>query len=471
MSEKDVKNRVVVVDDTGEVTRLKSDAEIVKENEELENALKGPKEEPQLDPEILKKLSKKSKNKEAKMEAVTKRDRSLYFGCIGIGQAGSRLCETFYKLGYEGCVFNTAQQDLEHIEIPNNKKILLPFALGGAGGDISNGQTAMEQNADLVIEKIEEIFSDDQEMLLIMASGGGGSGSGGLETMINLASSLGKPIGVIYVLPLEAEGAQTKHNAIVTLGKIAKLANTDVISSLIVVDNAKIELMHPNLSKAEFWDTANDSIVTPLHMFNTLSSMSTKYDSLDPMDQARLWTANDCQIYGTMKVYDYEETTALSEAVIDNLESGLLASDFDLSETRIAGIIITGNNNVLSNLPSVNISYAHHMISEKCDSPQLVSGVYEVDDDEDCVTVYTILSGLGLPQKRIQTLKDQAAEQKAIMDKKEKTRASKMTVDYGMGNETQNKTEEIHRQIKQKKSGFAKITNNAGNRVKDRRKR
>ena len=109
--EKDIKNRVVVVSDTGEVTRVKTDAEIVKENEDLEKALKGPEKKEELDPEVLKKLSKKqkSKKKEADMEAVTKRDRSLYFGVIGLGQGGSRLCETFYKLGYEGCVFNTAQ--------------------------------------------------------------------------------------------------------------------------------------------------------------------------------------------------------------------------------------------------------------------------------------------------------------------------------------------------------------------------
>jgi hypothetical protein len=46
-----------------------------------------------------------------------------------------------------------------------------------------------------------------------------------------------------------------------------------------------------------------------------------------------------------------------------------------------------------------------------------------------------------------------------------------MNIDYGTGNDTQNKSKEIHRLIEQKKSGFGKITASAGKRIIDRRKR
>jgi cell division GTPase FtsZ len=464
-----IQNRVVVTNTTGEVTHIKTEGEIVKENDELETSLKKKAESVQLDPELLKKLKEK---KEDAMKAVSKRDRSLYFGIVGLGQAGSRVAETFYGLGYEACVFNTATQDLEHINLPTNKKIFLPFALGGAGKELDNGRQAIEQNGELIISKLNEHFGDNQEMLLLAISASGGTGSGGAEGMIGLMSTLGKPIGVIYILPMESEDALGKHNAVTTLGKLAKMASSDVITTLIVVDNSKIEVLYPGLSKAEFWTTANKAIVEPLHLFNYLSAQSTKYDSLDSMDFSRVFTAGDCTIYGMLEVENYMETTAIAEAVVENLELGLLANDFNLKETRFGGFIITGNPEVLSKVPAVNIHYASHIISEACNSPSLVSGVYEQPIEEDVVRVYTLFSGLGLPAARIEGLKNEASAQMAVLKEKEQTRADRMVVDYGAGTATQNKAQEIHRVIQQKKSGFGKLTTNAGNRqVKDRRKR
>lgn len=478
-------NRVVVTDDKGAVTRVKSEAEIVRENAELEQALgqghAEPQEEgkPALDPEVLARLQAKKAAASASAEetkAITRRDRSLYFGVIGLGQAGSRIAETFYSLGYEACAMNTATQDLEYIEMPDNRKIFLPFALGGAGKELDNGRAAVEQNGDMILKQLNERFGDDQEMLILAVSGGGGTGSGGAEAMLSLLAQMGKPVGVIYVLPMDSEDSLSKHNAVTTLGKLSKMASTDAITTLIVVDNAKIELLYPGLSKAEFWPTANNAIVEPLHLFNHLSAMPTPYDSLDSMDFGRIFTTGDCTIYGMIEVHDYMETTAIAEAVLENLQASLLASDFDLTEARFGGFIVTGSDSVLRSLPAENIHYASHMISESCDYAQLMKGVYEMAIDDDVVRVYTMFSGLGLPAARIEALKEEATAQMQQIRDKEKTRASRMVVDYGSGNETQAKSQEVRRMITQKKSGFGKLTGNAvkrtpGRKVIDRRKR
>lgn len=463
MSEEKNFNRVVIKDEDGNVVRTKTDSEIVAENEKLEKEL-------QLDPEILKKLKDKVAKKEDNVKATASRDRSLYFGIVGLGQGGSRIVETAYKLGYEGVVFNTAQQDLEHIELPNNKKVFLPLALGGAGKELDNGRAAVEQNGELIIENLNKVFSDEQEMLILAISGGGGTGSGGAEAMIGLLSTLGKPLAVIYILPMESEDALSKHNAVTTLGKLAKMVSTDIVTTLIVVDNSKIEIIYPGLSMAKFWPTANSAIVEPLHLFNSLSSQATKYTSLDPMDFSRLFTAGDCLIYGMLEVNNYLETTAIAESILDNLESGLLASDFNLKETRLGGFIVVGNEKVLKSLPAQNIQYASHVLSETTDSAQLVSGVYEMPIEEDVVRVYVMFGGLGLPESRVEALKEEAESQMAVVREKEKSRASRMSVDYGGGNETKAKVEEVHRMIKQKKSGFGVLTKNAEKRVIDKRR-
>lgn len=469
MTEKKVVNSVVVTDGVVADTR-KTDAEIAEENKILEESLVGNKEETQVDLSVIQMLKEKKAAKAESAPAV-KRDRSLYFGVVGLGQAGNRIAETFYHLGYEACAFNTATQDLEHIQLPENKKIYLPFALGGAGKELDNGRAAVENNAEVILEKIQSIFVNSEEMILLAISGGGGTGAGGAEAIIGLLSTLGKPIGVIYILPMESEDSLAKHNAVTTLGKLAKMATGDIITTLIVVDNSKIDLIYSGLSKSEFWKTANNAIVEPLHLFNHLSAMPTRLESLDPMDFVRLFTAGDCTIYGQLEVKNYMETTAIAEAIINNLEGGLLASDFNLKETRFGGFIITASKEVLDKLPAVNINYASHMISDICNSPQLVKGVYEVESEEDVVTVYTMFSGLGLPSGRIETLKSEAQEQMAVAREKEKSRSEKMLIEYNGGNETKAKTEEIHRIIKQKKSAFGQITNSANKFVKDRRKR
>jgi len=154
MSEIENKNQIVV-NEIDISQNEKSNEQIKIENEKLENELN--KKQETLDLSILSELRKKQKAKE-EGEVEVKKDRSLNFGIVGLGQAGSRVAETFFKMGYEACVFNTATQDLEHIKLTDNRKIFLPFALGGAGKELDNGRQAVEQNGELILKKLNETF-------------------------------------------------------------------------------------------------------------------------------------------------------------------------------------------------------------------------------------------------------------------------------------------------------------------------
>jgi hypothetical protein len=70
-------------------------------------------------------------------------------------------------------------------------------------------------------------------------------------------------------------------------------------------------------------------------------------------------------------------------------------------------------------------------------------------------------------------MKQEAEDQMKQNREKEKTRATRMVVDYGAGNETAAKAQEIRRLIQQNKSGFGKLTSNANKRpdLIDRRRR
>ena len=444
----------VVVTEKDQVKRIKTDKEIVEENKQLENLLKG---------------KNKKEEKPMTVTLVEQSDRSVNIGVVGVGQCGSKLAEEFYNRGYTSLVINTAMQDLKTIKMPEGLKLFLDYALGGAAKDLETGAAAAEEYAEQILSTMKETFVDNEVMMLI-TSGGGGSGSGSAETMVKLMAQLDKPITVLYVLPLASEDTLAKHNSIQTLSKLAKLAKDDVINSLMVVDNAKIEMLHPSESVSNFWKLANTDIVEPLHLFNQLSSTPSEYTSLDPMDFTRIFVGTgDCALYGMIEIEDYLEEEAIAEAVITNMENGLLASEFDLNQTRSAGVIVTASREILEKIPAANIEYGFAMVNKICsEGTQVFRGIYEIPG-QDTVKVYSLFSGLGLPEERISELKAEAERHMARLKDKEDNRASNMNVDLG---KTQgvSAADALHKKIKGRKSAMGKIKKNS-KRVVDRRRK
>ena len=462
-------SRVVVTDVDGKPERIKTDGEIVKENEELEKSFKRTKLKTVLDEKA---AQKQQETEEEKMTVmlVEQQDRSVNIGVVGVGQCGSKIAEELYERGYNAVVINTALQDLKHINIPERQKMFLDYSLGGAAKDLDTGKAAVEEYEDAVLKHVED-NTEDCEVLLLAVGGGGGTGSGSAETMVGLMSQLGKPLSVLFVLPMSSEDSLSKHNAIQTLAKLARMAKEDVINSLIVVDNSKIELMFPGKSMAEFWKVANNSIVEPLHLFNKLSANSSEYTSLDPMDFSRIFIGTgDCALYGMIEVEDYLEDEAIAEAMVTNLESGLLSADFDLGQTRSAGVIITGSKAVLSKVPATNIEYGFAMVSKICnEGTRVFRGVYEVPTKDDTLRIYSFFSGLGLPEERVTELKAEAERHMSALQGKEDNRAESMNIDIGK-TKTTSAVDALHKKIKSKGSAMGKLKKNA-KRVVDRRRR
>jgi len=469
-------NRVVVIDSDGTPKRIKTEGEIVDENAKLEAELKAKKKATLQDvlkeKEEMRKPAPEPEPEEEDMTVmlVEQQDRSVNLGVVGVGQCGSKLAEEFYNRGYNVVAVNTAMQDLKHIKVPERQKLFLDYALGGAAKDLDTGQAAAETYSKEILKMLEENF-EDNDVLLLAVSGGGGTGSGSAETMVSLMTQLGRPLSVLYVLPLASEDTLSKHNSIQTLAKLSKLAKDDVINSLIVVDNAKVELMFPGKSMAQFWKVANSAIVEPLHLFNKLSANPSEYTSLDPMDFSRIFIGTgDCALYGMIEVDEYMEDEAIAEAMITNLEGGLLSDDFDLGQTRSVGVIITGSKKVLESVPATNIEYGFSMVSKICnEGTRVFRGVYEVPGHDDVLRVYSFFSGLGLPEERVSELKAEAERHMKALENKEEGRASTMNIDLGK-TKTVSNADKLHKKITQKHSAMGKLTRNS-KRVVDRRRK
>ena len=455
----DIKNKVVVIDQDGNVQGIKNEADLLKENAEIEAILNNTIEE---------------KEKEMPVMMVeNEKDRSLKLGVVGLGQAGGRVAEVFYNYGYQTVIINTAIQDLKHIQIPDHQKMLLEFGLGGAGKNLDTGAEAVIHYSEDILNLLGDQLGNC-EVLVLCSSGGGGTGSGGCVELAKLMNQLGKLVISLFVLPMASEDALSKSNTINTLAKLAQLAASDVISSLILCDNAKIEMIYPGQSMGAFWKTANKAIVEPLHMFNALTAQPSSHISLDPTDFANVVLSGDCALYGMIELDQNTYTnsdTSIAEAMVTNLEGGLLASGFNLKEARKAGVVVVGSAQALESISASNMEYGFAMVSKVCgESVSLYRGVYEDNSFGDTLRIYTWLGGLGLPADRVNELKDEASKHMQVLQQKEEDRGSNMRVDLGK-NATVSAADKIHQQIKNKNSAVSKLTNNVRGNIVDRRKR
>ena len=414
------------------------------------------------------KAKSQAKQQESKMAAkiVSGKERSLGLGVLGSGQAGSRLAEAFYKLGYDSVAVNTAMQDLKFIDIPDSNKLLLEYGLGGAAKEVEIGKAAAESHRGEIMQLVNDKLAGSQVNLLCLSLGGG-SGAGSCETLVDLLSGLGKPLVVMTVLPMDTEDAQTKANALETLSKLAKLTQSKKVNNLIVVDNAKIEAIYHNVSQVDFYGIANKAIVETINVFNTLSSMPSSVKGLDPMEWGKLFTDGEgLTVYGELTIDNFSEETAIAEAVVNNLNSNLLAGGFDLKQSRYVGVIIAANKDVWAKIPSSSITYAMAMVNDQCGTPKGVfKGIYTIDTPDPVVKVYSMFSGLGLPESRVTQLKKDAQELAQNVKGKDEGRNLSLNLETGT-NETVSAAQKIKEKIAAKSSAFGKLVGG----VVDRRK-
>lgn len=394
--------------------------------------------------------------------------KGVKWGVIGSGQGGSRLAEQFHKFGYPACAINTAKQDLTFIDIPEENKLFMDFSLGGAGKDLAIGDAAIVEFQEDVLDLMRRVFDEQEvETIIVCAGGGGGTGSGSIPNLIKLVSRFGLPVIVLYTLPMTNEGALTKSNSIRALQKIANLSQQDIINALVIVDNAKIEQIYPHVAAGKFWQVANFDIVNTLNLFNTLCRCDTSYDSLDPMDFARIFSTGNCTIYGHIEVPVQIKDgqvemfeSELANTVLTNLHSGLLAEGFNLKETVAAGVIVTGRADILDQIPAVNIHFMQNELNRTLGDARVYHGLYKDENPNNSLSVYTIFSGLGLPYERVDGLLKEAEAAETVIEKKSADK-SKMTLKT---ESTPIERDSTYDQMRQRNTAFGRLANKRGQR-------
>lgn len=332
---------------------------------------------------------------------------------IGAGQGGGRIAQAFYDMGYRRvCVCNTTSQDMESLSIPN--RLVIGNDRGGAGKDPEEGKLAAKESYEDIMDLMMHSFGESVEHVYLCVGGGGGSGTGSWPVILdaareyakstNVEKPFGKHLGIIMSLPKRSEGSRVQKNAHVAITEALNKLNRGLISSLIIVDNAKIHELYPGLPVKKFWSVTNRNFAAVLHTFNLLASKDSEYATFDRAD-FRSVVQNGLMVFGMTRVDQWHGKEDISKAVRQNLKGTLLADGFDLSTANVAGAIVLAHDDILSEIPMENIDYAFNSLGRALGNEGITlhNGIYESRGPA-VMRVFTIISGLNPPQDRIDEL-------------------------------------------------------------------
>jgi hypothetical protein len=162
-------------------------------------------------------------------------------------------------------------------------------------------------------------------------------------------------------------------------------------------------------------------------------------------------------VYGAFDVDNYMEETALAEAVINNLNSNLLAGGFDITQSKYVGFMLCASKEVWSKVKAASVNYAVELIKEQCGMPLAIfRGMYEIDSDEDTMKVYSMFSGLGLPSARIEQLTKETKNHMDLVKNKDVQRNLSLNLDLGK-DQIVSEAQKVKEKIAQKSSTFGKF--------------
>ena len=335
-------------------------------------------------------------------------DVSFKFAFVGAGQGGSRIAESFHRLGYRKLsAINTAQQDLNTIELIENKLLI---GEGGAGKNPEVAAKAYGKSKEDVLDFLRFSFGEDYDRIFVCAGAGGGTGAGSVVPLVHTVNELNeivnaptRKVGVILALPKVSEGKKVNANAFNTLNEAYDLVEKGMISPLIILDNEKINKLYPGLAVAPFWQTANSSIAGLFHLFNLVSAKDSSYSSFDPNDYKTILDSG-LIVFGAAPISDWKNPMNITKTVRDNVAGNVLSGGVDLKTGNMAGVVMIGGNNILENAPQENLDLAFEQFSRILGRGSTVHrGIYSGNQDD--LTVYTVIGGLGRPDQKLQELR------------------------------------------------------------------
>lgn len=331
----------------------------------------------------------------------------LKVGVIGIGNAGNQVADLAAKASFPAVAINTSANDVETVEVPS---IIIGDQKGSGKDRITAKETAKAYINDILTNEHVSAIMDDVEVLAVVSSTGGGTGSGMGPVMSDILAQIYPSVAVITIgiLPTQKESTAAQQNTLEYLQELRK-SETRVYD---LYDNERVE---GNIK--EKLETVNSEVIQTLCTIRGDYQKLTPYNSIDEKDMLQIirTAGRLARISVTNFQEKHVDEKSLEDRLIEEIRSNA-SVEFELDKiVRRMGIIINMNEKVFKSF-DVNIPKVKEYIGDPVEGFEHVC----VDGMGDQF-VHVLLSGLSIPDDRVQKILQQIDEMMSALSAKKES--------------------------------------------------
>ena len=300
------------------------------------------------------------------------------FGC---GGGGCNSITWLFNKGINGATIYGVNTDALHLSITKaDDKILIGKELTrglGAGGRPQVGREAAKES----LTELKKATSS-ADMVFVLAGLGGGTGSGSIPVVAQLAKESGAVVIGVVTMPFDCEKARQDK------AEFALQELTEVVDTVIVIDNNRLVDIAGNLPMEQAFAVANELISTMIKgIVETITLPS--LINLDYADVSAVMKNGQVAVIG---VGESDTTARVDEAVRQALTHPLL--DVDYKGATGALIHITcGPDFKLEEFAGIGELVTENLSPES----QVIIGARINKDFANRVRVITIMTGVRSP--------------------------------------------------------------------------
>lgn len=328
----------------------------------------------------------------------------LKIAVVGIGNAGNQVAELAKRNGIDGIALNSSEKDISTLSEVNS---LVIGDEKGAGKDRNIAKQFIQSSIkDLLAEPTFKNVVTDNEVIFVVSSTGGGTGSGMAPVMVDILSRVHpkKRFILVGILPPLKESVAAQQN---TIEYLKEMRQSNPVYKLYDNNN------YANQPTNKMLSTVNMEIVEDMKVIRGDYQHATPYNSIDEKDMLKIIETNGrlviARAFG-MKEKDLDEKD-IEQRLIDSLKGNAHAElDRDQIIKRL-GLIVNLNEKVYKSLDT-NLPVFKDLVGEPIEG---FEHIYLKEAAEEENKVIAVLSGLSVPDDRIEKIVQRIQEATAAL--------------------------------------------------------
>ena len=336
----------------------------------------------------------------------------LNIAVLGIGNAGGQVANIACARGFNTFCINSSEKDLDIID--ENISVFLLGNSEGAGKDRRVAKSFVKQYyKDLLKTEDFMDFINNIDVVFIVSSTGGGTGSGMSVILADILSKVyvNKIFINIGILPTLTDSIGAQRNTLEYLKEIKNLGK-----GYMLYDNNKYKHLTPDA----YMSNINSEIVDALCYLRGDYSYKTKYGMIDDADMFKLLTVPgmiNISYYENFMEKDMDDKVMLDTFIPKIMKTnGTCQIDKDRIIKRM-GVIV----NLSEDLSRYYSSGMEDFKSNVGEPLEVFEHYYLKEDESIPNRLGVILSGLSIPDDRIQIVVQRIKEVEDALNKRKET--------------------------------------------------